>query len=398
MYYIRSLRDNFLENLNNDLILVLSGARQTGKTTFLKHVLHELEKKQRCFFVNLEDPEFLDILNKHPDNIFKITNTPPTEKQTIFIDEIQYLNDPSNFLKYIYDEYKGTVKLIVSGSSSFYLDTRFKDSLVGRKRLFRMYTLDFVEFLRFKEKSELSDEISKSGSIGLLQKKELIPLFTEYITYGGYPAVVLENNYENKELLLSEIALDYIKKDIYEANIQDQNKYYFILKMLARQAGSLVNNNEIANTLGIAATTVEKYLYIMQKSFQLALIRPFYSNVRKELTKMPKVFFYDTGLRNYFAGSFENIELREDKGALLENIVFRELLFRNSIEAIKFWRTQNKNEIDFIVNEKQAFEVKFKKSECRESRYNLFKTAYPQIDFSFITYEDVIQLGLKQQV
>lgn len=394
MYYDRDISTEFVKNIENEYVLIVVGARQTGKTTFLKYIFNEIKESENKYFINLENPEFLDLLNQHPDNIFKLTNIPSAEKQIIFIDEIQYLENPSNFLKYIYDEYKGIIKLVVSGSSSFYIDHKFKDSLVGRKKLFQLYTLNFDEFLRFKNELEIIKELKQRGKVSLINNRKLEQLINEYIIYGGYPGVVLEANYENKKILLSEIGTDYIKKDVFEANIQDQAKYFYILKTLANQVGSLVNSSELANTYNVAVTTVEKYLYIMQKSFHVALIRPFFSNIRKELTKMPKSYFYDLGLRNYFSGKFDNIQSRIDKGMILENAYFREFLFKYSLDNIKFWRTQNQNEVDFIINEKIAYEIKFLKTECRKSKYKLFQRTYPDIKFEFLTYQDFCNLKI----
>ncbi len=393
MYFERDLQDEFSEDILSNKVLILVGARQTGKTTFLKKIYKEIQGYESKSFINLENPEFLSLLNEHPDNLFKVSNTSSNKKQIVFIDEIQYLTNPTNFLKYLYDEYKDNLKLIVSGSSSFYMDHKFKDSLMGRKKIFYLYGLSFNEFLLFKNEQEIIVSIKQSNNIGLIYKKKLEQLFSEYITYGGYPAIVLEPDYNKKRELLSEIALDYIKKDIYEANIQDQEKYFKILKTLAVQIGCLVNNNEIANTMRLSATTVEKYLYVMQKCFQVALVKPFYKNIRKELTKMPKVFFYDLGLRNFLNNDFNNIELRADKGSYFENVVFREMLIKHGLENIRYWRTQDMHEVDFIINEQLAYEVKFKEA-TSESKYHLFKTTYPEIQFSFLTFEKIMEFIL----
>ena len=393
-YYKRNLTEKFLKNLDNDLFLILTGGRQTGKTTFIKYVYNSLLAQKTCYFINLENPEFLQIIDAHPDNLFKITNSLPEDNQIVFIDEIQYLKNPTNFLKYLYDEYKGSLKIIATGSSSFYLDRKFKDSLMGRKRLFHLNTLSFKEFLLFKEDEELVNEIETKQNIPPLHLKKLELYLSEYTSYGGYPSVCLAKDKSEKAEIISEIASDYIQKDIYEARIQDKNKYYFLLKILANQTGSLLNSNEVSNTLGIAATTVEKYLYVMQKSFQIALIRPFYQNIRKEITKMPKAYFLDTGLRNHFSGSFDHIELRNDRGILLENVVFRELLLNNPPENIKFWRTQNKAEIDFVIAQKKTWEVKFKRKEFRRSKFELFASYYPNIKVDCISFDDILPLAL----
>jgi len=144
---IRKIFNKVYKNTSNNLILLLIWARQVWKTTLLKQLNEKLGIDKKTYFLNLEDSEIKNLLNQHPNKLFEITWSSSEDKQIIFIDEIQYLNDPTNFLKYIYDEYKDTIKLIVSWSSSFYIDQKFKDSLIWRKKVFNIYTLDFQEFL-----------------------------------------------------------------------------------------------------------------------------------------------------------------------------------------------------------------------------------------------------------
>lgn len=388
---VRKIFNNLQKELQNSLILLLIGSRQVGKTTVLKQLQKAIWDTKQNFFLNLEDPEIKKLLNTHPNKLFEITGSKPADSQIIFIDEIQYLDNPTNFLKYLYDEYKETVKLVVSGSSSFYIDQKFRDSLIGRKKVFFLPTLDFEEFLDFKGQNEVKDTIFIKKNIPTLQKANIERLFLEYITFWGYPEIVLMDSVEQKKERLLEYSQDFIKKDIYEANIQDQDKFFNILKILASQCGELVNTNELANTLNISFTTIEKYIYVMQKSFHIALMKPFYTNIRKELSKMPKVYFYDLGMRNAVLRNFDAISNRMDKGQYFENIVWRELVLTYWVENIKFWRTQSKNEVDFIVNESQAFEAKFSKNLIKESKYKLFCEQYPNIKLSFFTFEDFLK-------
>ncbi|MCK9272515.1 ATP-binding protein [Candidatus Gracilibacteria bacterium] len=389
---IRKIYQNILNEIDNNLILLLIGARQVGKTTLLKQIKNYLDKKDvKTYFLNLEDPDIKILLNIHPNKLFEITGSGSEDKQVIFIDEIQYLDNPTNFLKYIFDEYKDNIKLIVSGSSSFYIDQKFKDSLIGRKKVFNIYTLDFEEFLDFKDENELKDIFYKTRKIPTLQKNLFNKLLDEYITYGGYPEIVLTKDNTKKIERLYDYSFDYIKKDIYEAKIQDQDKFLNLLKILANQTGELINMNELANTLGLSQPTIEKYIYVMQKSFQIALIKPFYSNIRKELTKMPKIYFLDLGIRNSLLRNFDNISSRIDKGPYLENIFFREFLFKQkSGDSIKFRRTQAQNEVDFILNESEAFEIKFDKKQVKESKYKVFKEQYKNIKLNYISFEELM--------
>ena len=150
----------------------------------------------------------------------------------------------------------------------------------------------------------------------------------EFVNYGGYPAVVLENNIDQKIELLKEIRDSFIKRDILESGITDETKFYRMLLLLASQSGNLLNVNEISNTLRITNATVENYLYVLQKCFHITLVKPFYNNLRKELTKMPKVYINDLGLRNVLVNHFSPIEQRADKGVVLENLCCRLLLER----------------------------------------------------------------------
>lgn len=385
MSIIRDATIKAQKYLQNDEILLFIGARQTGKTTVLKQVKDFLEKKgEICHFLNLEDFEFLDLLNKTPKNIFKIVAFDLSKKNYVFVDEVQYLDNPSNFLKYIYDEYKDKIKLLVSGSSAFYIDKKFHDSLAGRKRIFNVLTLSFREFLRFKGEKRLSE--MSFEKLGLADKEKILLYYNEYLVYGGFPKVVLSAMEEKKDVL-REIVYSYIKKDVYEAGIRQEDVFFKLLKILAGQVGSLVNACELACSLGVSKVAIDNYLYVMQKSFHLCFIRPFFRNIRKELTKMPKVYFYDSGLRNFLIDNFNLFRMRSDNGSLLENAVFRQLLERYPKEEIRFWRTVQNNEVDFIVGDKTVLEVKVNPKKFRKQDYGIFLKNYPDMGFTVVSFD-----------
>jgi len=384
MLYSRKILEDIKRILPKEEIVILTGGRQVGKTSLLLLIKNFLEDQgEVCHYFNLENPDYLTSFNSHPFKIFEVLPQ-MKRKQVVFIDEIQYLDDPTNFLKLLYDEKRAQIRIIVSGSSAFYIDKKFKDSLAGRKFLFEVYTLNFREFLIFHKKEDL---LTQSRAY---ERKELLLLWDQYLTYGGYPKVVLEPKEEIKRMILEEIGSSYIKKDIADAGIKNTEKYFMLLKILAAQTGDLVNSQELANTLNVTHKTIEEYLYVIRKSYQVAWVKPFFRNLRKELTKMPKVYFYDLGLRNFFLNNYASIEERFDKGAYLENIVYRELLgcVKNS-DKIKFWRTQTKKEVDFVVDNK-AFEVKFDRQKIREKHYEEFQRAYSDINFQFLTYDQIL--------
>ncbi len=389
MFYKRDILDKIKKVLLREEFIILSGARQTGKTTLMRILKDYLEKSGHpCYYFNLENPEYLKLFNENTFNVFEVMPK-DNVKQYIFIDEIQYLDDPSGFLKLLFDEKREQIKVVCSGSSSFYLDKKFKDSLAGRKFLFEIYPLNFLEFLLFKNEDKLLAE--RKNKLSLYYRKRLAGLWQEYLIFGGYPKIVLEENEEMKKVLLEEIGTSYIKKDIFDAGIRNEEKYFFLLKLLASQTGQLVNSKELSNTIGIAHKTVLEYLYVMKKSYQISFITPFYNNLRKELVKMPKVYFNDLGLRNFFLGDYSLIEKRSDRGAYLENVAFRE--FQKEVEnvsKIKFWRTQDQKEVDFVVGEK-AYEIKYDAFGCKEKKYEAFKQQYPHIEFSFLSASDMLK-------
>jgi hypothetical protein len=365
---------------------ILIGARQIGKSTLLKQIADELiSSGEIVYSINLERKNVLQELDQDPENLFKFCPLAEGKRIIVMIDEVQYLKDASGFLKLLYDEYADRLKIVATGSSAFYIDKDFKDSLAGRKRIFQMPTLDFDEFLDFKGKPELLNDLvalQKSEKQKSVYENMFWALLDEYLNYGGYPAVVLENDFAARKELLKEIRDSYIKRDILESGVNDEEKLYRLLMVLASQSGNLLNVNELSNTLRINNSTIENYLYILQKCFHISLVRPFYNNLRKELVKMPKVYLNDLGLRNILINYFAPIEQRADKGVLLENFVFRKLLEKNEPDQLKFWRTADGNEVDFVVETSfqkgYAVEVKFQGNESKLSKYKVFTNAYPE--------------------
>jgi hypothetical protein len=389
------------KNLERKEILLIIGARQTGKTTLLLRIQEHLASKgSQVHYFTLEDPHLLAQLNSHPEQIFNYI--PKNEaKSYLLLDEVQYLEHPSSFLKYLYDTHGRQLKLIVSGSSAFYIDRNFTDSLEGRKRILELYPFSFSEFLKTKKEHDLAEEIRqhtwlRTGAKRKLlvpQKQKLIQYLVEYLKYGGYPGVVTESDPEEKRLILKDLHESFLKKDILESGVTQEYKFYQMVKIIASSSGALLNANEIANTIGLAADTVREYLHILRKSFIIDLLSPFHSNVRKELTKMPKAYLLDMGFRNTVLNDFKLPSDRLDKGALLENMVFIALR-TYGIEPLHFWRTQDKKEVDFVIPGRIALETKWQASSFKAKKYEKFTTAYPEIPLEPICYQDSEHLEL----
>jgi uncharacterized protein len=396
----RYLYKTLEKHLTHKNYTVLTGARQVGKTSLLRQLYEHLQKTtDEVFFFNLEDKDLLESLNSDVESVFDRLKTVPKKiidgrsntRIYLLIDEIQYLKDPTNFLKYLYDEYEYNVKVVATGSSAFYIDKKFRDSLAGRKRLFQLYPLSFSEFLIFKTHQQISDELKymvKEPSYKSAYLTGTRSLLLEYLTYGGYPAVVLEEDRREKEVLLNELKNSYLRRDIIEAGVDKEAKFLILVQLLADQTGSLINNNELGNTLGLNNKTVERYIYILAKCFHIDLVKPFYKNLRKELTKMPKVYFNDIGLRNAILGRFENPLDRMDKGILFENFIYNQLRIKHNEDAIKYWRTASGNEVDFVIEESldlgYSLEVKWDCKKFNTNKYKKFVSTYSSFPLSCI--------------
>ena len=388
----RNLFTACLKHLQAPETLIITGARQVGKTTLLRQILAHLQAQgEPAFFANLEDPEYLELLNAHPRNLLRLFDFPEGKRAYVLIDEIQYLDNPTHFLKYLYDEHAAQLKLIVTGSSAFYMDKKFRDSLAGRKRIFHLYTLSLDEFLRFRQRDDLAQIVQaipysalRLDDLPLAQQREVSDFIDQYMMFGGYPRVALADSHGDKVAVLQELLFSYTKKDILESGIRNEQNVLRLLQTLAAQTGHLLNVNTLARTLRLSNTAIENYLYILQKSFHVTTIRPFFRNLPKEIRRMPKLYFLDLGLRNMLLKDFRRPEARPDAGALYENFIFRQFLDRLSLEEIQFWRTQQKNEVDFILNGELACEVKFSPENVKLSKYKAFRAAHPNIPLRII--------------
>ena len=385
----RKLFYELVAHLSRKEFSIITGARQTGKSTLLRQLEdHCKSNNLPVVFLNLENRPILSELNQTPLNVLKYI--PVTDKRVIvLIDEVQYLNDASNFLKLLHDEHADRIKIVATGSSAFYIDDHFRDSLAGRKRLFILLTCSFDEYLEITDKSYLNGEIQKICERGDYKSTMLDYLRIEwesYLLYGGYPAVILEPDPSEKINMLKEIRDSFIKRDILESGVQNEFAFYNLFRILAGQIGSLVNINELSNVLRIKNETVSGYLRIMQKCFHIALISPFYKNLRKELVKMPKVYLLDSGLRNCLLNNFQPVITRADRGEIWENSMYRLLAEKYKMDSIRFWRTSAGNEVDFILQDipdPHAFEVKFDYNQVKPLKYKVFNEAYPEIPLSF---------------
>jgi len=381
----RTAIEEIKKYLHTDEIIVLHGARQVGKTSILYYLLNQLKSQKKItYFIDLEDSRFVKILDAGVDDFLRLLredgiHTDSGGRVFVFIDEIQYLKNPSSFLKLIADHQKD-IKLIVSGSSSFAIKTKFKDSLVGRTVNFEIFNLSFKEFLLFKRYPFEEGQAYTSKKID-----ELGGLFREYVLFGGYPKIVLTPETERKEKYLQQIIDTYVKKDIRDlADVKDIDKFNKLLETLASQSGQQLNITELSNTTRISKQTIDKYLFIMENTYIIKLVRPFSRNIRSELFKLPKVYFYDTGLMQMLW--LKGLQ-KEIIGNVFETAVFAELAKKYTHNAVSYWRTKDGKEIDFILKIKDQIlpvEAKLNFGQFNPSAIQYFNKHYSMDNYRVV--------------
>lgn len=359
----RTLFSDLVKHLPKKEISIIIGPRQSGKTTLMELLKEHLEKEgARTLYLNLDiewdRPHFdsqLALLKKIELELGK-------KRGFVFIDEIQRKENAGLFLKGLFD-LKLPYKFIVSGSGSLELKEQIHESLIGRKRLFELTTITFLEFVNHKTDYKYKDNLLNFFEIENAKAQQLL---TEYMDFGGYPRVVLESERNEKNKIIDEIYRSVLEKDVaYLLKVGKTEAFSSLIKLLSSQIGNLINYSELSSTLNISHQTLKKYLWYSQKIFLLELVSPYARNIRKEITKSPVPYFWDMGIRNYSLGIFGHVSSPSEFGFLFENFVFLLLRTRTvlSLTKLNFWRTKNKAEVDFILESGKEIipiEVKFK--------------------------------------
>ncbi|MEK7498098.1 MAG: ATP-binding protein, partial [Patescibacteria group bacterium] len=330
-------------------ITLMVGPRQSGKTTLMLLLQQYLQDKgEKTLFLNLDIESDRRYFSSQNDLLNKIKLEVGRGKAFIFIDEIQRKEDAGLFLKGIYDM-NLDYKFIVSGSGSLELKERVHESLAGRKRVFEVSTINFLEFVNFKTEYKYEDRLPNFFKV---EKDKAIGLLQEYLSFGGYPRVILEDTLDGKRRTIDEIYQSYLMRDIsYLLRVEKIDSFSNLVKILASQSGKLANLSELSQTLAVSTATLRNYLWYLEKTFILNKVTPYFKNVRKEITKSPIYYFSDLGLRNYALGTFDSFA-KEKEGFLFQNFVFA--ILREKIEMstskINFWRTKDGAEVDFVVS------------------------------------------------
>jgi len=358
-YIPRRMLHQIMRWVDAEDILVLLGARQTGKSTLMFKTISELLNNHidpaDIFYFNLDNLSMHSFLKDIP-NLLDFLNEFGTKetRKYIFIDEIQRLENCGLFLKQVYDLHL-PLKIIVSGSSTLEIRSKIKESLTGRKKIFGISPLSITELNQFKKKIDTNWELI---DLKILTQKHqyyedsISDLAHHLMLYGGFPKVYLRQSIEDKIFELQEVYDSYLQKDIINfLRIGDPEAFNKLLLMLAHQIGNLINIQELATSLQINRNVVQNYLYNISATYVAQTVLPFYTNKRQEVIKSPKIYFLDNGFRNLLVDNFTDVNFRSDKGSLVENFVYQEMKKQIPFNTnINFWRTQNMAEVDFILN------------------------------------------------
>ncbi|OYT10916.1 MAG: ATPase [Bacteroidetes bacterium 4572_112] len=356
----RSIKQSIVNSLKLKEVTIIIGARQIGKTTVLKEIIVDLKfsgKKVVYFNLDIEDD------SKHfatqQQLLNKINLEVGANEAYIFIDEIQQKENAGKFLKGIYDM-DLPYKFVVTGSGSLELKEKISEALTGRKHFIEMKAVSFLEFVNFKTYYKYENRINKFFEI---EPQKTTLLLNEYLAFGGYPAVVTEDTVERKLEIMNEIFISYITKDIsFLLGVRYPDKFVKMIKLLAVQVGGILNYSQLAQDIGIRVETLKTFLWYAEQTYIISIIKPYYTNQKKEITKSPTVYFNDIGMLNFSRNSFS---INNIDGMIFQNFIFTIIdeKYKQGLSEINFWRSKDKAEVDFVVHTQDGvlpIEVKYK--------------------------------------
>jgi len=367
----RFLLDKIASQCFKNKVILLLGARQVGKTTLLKTLVETIKVETR--WLNADEADIYTELTA-ANTSTALLQIIGSETKLAIIDEAQQITNIGLKLKLIHDT-KPDLQIIATGSSSFDLLNSTNEPLTGRKRTFYLYPISYPELVAKTNKLEVRRTLDAR------------------LIYGSYPEII--NNPGKEKNALIELAQSYLYKDILRLDgIRKSSHLEKLLQALAFQVGNEVNYHELSKTIGnIDSSTVEKYLDLLEKTFVIYKLPALSRNMRSEIKKGKKYYFYDNGIRNVLISNYSPVEMRFDKGALWENFLLSERMklnhYEENVPNTYFWRTHDQAEIDYIEEQDgvlKAYEFKWKD---RNTRFpESFLNAYPNNQTQLINYEN----------
>lgn len=351
---------------------MLYGPRQVGKTTLLHDFLHTSDLKYK-----LDTGDSIKMREVFGSSDIGLIKEYSASYELIAIDEAQRIPGIGQGLKILVDHLPG-IKVIATGSSSFELANQIGEPLTGRKVTLTLFPVSQLELRGLYNPYELKDKLG------------------EWLVFGGYPEVVIATNRSEKIRILEELVASYLLKDILEMErVKSSRIILDLLRLLAFQIGNEVSFAELSGQLGIDSKTAARYIDLLEKSFVIYQVRGFSRNLRKEITKKSKYYFYDLGIRNAIISNFNELTVRNDLGNLWENFIFMERLKKRVYQNISanayFWRTWDQKEIDLIEErEGKLFGYEIKWKEKKPKHRDAWLEVYPEAEYKIITSENYL--------
>jgi hypothetical protein len=372
MYIPQKQLDNLVELLQPGKVIVIYGPRRCGKTTLLRKMIECIGEEH--IVSDGEDITVQDYLSSC--SIEKLKRF-VGNKKLLVIDEAQKIRDIGLNLKLIVDNVPG-IKIVATGSSSFDLANQVGEPLTGRKYTLKMFPLAQMELNKVESPPETDS---------LLESR---------LVYGSYPEVVLIKEDASKVLYLKELISSYLYKDILELDgIRHSDKILRLLQLIAFQIGKEVSYNEIASQLGMSKNTVNRYLDLLEKCFVVFRLKGFSRNLRKEISKNSRYYFYDNGVRNALINNFNQVDLRNDIGMLWENYIIMERMkkqeYTMSLANNFFWRTYDGKEIDLVEErEGKLFGYEVKWTDKKKKKPREWLETYKNSEYSVINKKNYL--------
>lgn len=361
----KPLRNSFLKK---NKAVVLYGPRRIGKTTILEKLYEEVSGEKE--FLNCD---FLDDQDRLQANRSSL-NSLVSNLDYLFVDEAQNVEDIGTVLKLLHDNYP-ELKIIATGSSSFDLNKKLGEPLTGRKEQFLLYPISFAE---------QNPNVKNSKTI-----------IEHSLVYGSYPEILNISNKEEKINYLKQLVADYLLRDLFRQADVNRTKLYNMLRLLALQVGSEVSLNEIATSVQLDVKTVAKYISYLEEAFVIVRLGGFSRNLRKEIAKTQKYYFFDLGIRNAIIQGFKPLSVRSDLGNIWENFLIIERIKKQSYarkhSQFYFWRTYDQKEIDLVEEQGPsllAFEFKYSEQK-KVKEPALWKKTYPEASFECVSPKNI---------
>lgn len=374
MFIERELKKQIQEKLKtSNKAIILYGPRQVGKTTLVKNLISSLPFK--TLSVNGDEQKYIDVLSSKD---FSKIESLISGYELLFIDEAQKIPEIGANLKIILDN-APSLKVIATGSSSFDLANKLSEPLTGRAWTYVLYPIAFLELKNMANEFELKLQIE------------------ERLIYGSYPEIFSLDNLETKKEYLEQISNSYLYKDIFElSSAKYGSKIRDLVKLLAFQIGNEVSINELARSLGMGKVTVESYIDLLEKSFVIFKLSGFSRNLRKEVTRMDKIYFYDLGIRNIVVDNMKALKDRNDVGQLWENFLIIErmkfLRYKKEPASQYFWRTYTGAELDYVEERGGAlFGYEFKYGGRKVKPPQNWSKTYSNASFSIINNNNFLE-------